>query len=113
MHELREIIGEPGKVDSLSQSEAAALLVQLASLQAAIAARLGVADSGAGVGSKPTEEDRLLTAEDVAKHFGRSVEWVYRQAKHWNFTRRVTRRTLRFSEAGLQRFLAHRRAFTP
>ena len=111
--DLRELLGDPSKLDCMSPADAAEALVQLATLQAALAARLRIAPSTAAVTNQPPEGDRLLAAEDVAKHFGRSVAWVYRQAKHWNFTRRVTPRTLRFSEAGLRRFLAHRRAFTP
>ena len=49
--------------------------------------------------------DRLLTAEEVAERLQRSADWVYRQAKYWPFTRRLTRRTVRFSEAGLTRWL--------
>jgi hypothetical protein len=109
--ELRDLLIDPKVVDELSPAEAASALVELASLQVAVAARLRVVPPGADL--VPSETDRLLTAEDVAEHFGRSIGWVYRQAKHWNFTRRVTRRTVRFSEAGLQRFLAQRRAFTP
>lgn len=112
MAEKREILGDPGWVDGLSQADAAAVLVELAQLQSAVAARLRSAPL-TGTEPAPAEPDRLLTAEDVAERFGRSVAWVYRHAKHWNFTRRVTRRTVRFSEAGLRRFLAQRRAFDP
>src|SRR5207253_3144163 len=112
MRDLRELLGDPEHISELSPVEAASALVELAGLQAAVAARLRSASPVAQVNQSP-EEDRLLTAEDVAARFGRSVAWVYRQAKHWNFTRRITRRTVRFSEAGLQRFLAQRRAFTP
>jgi predicted DNA-binding transcriptional regulator AlpA len=113
MFDLRELLGDARRVDELTQAEAASVLVELASLQAVVAARLRTAPGSALAEVVPPEGDRLLTAEDLAERFGRSVAWVYRQAKHWNFTRRVTRRTVRFSEAGLQRFLAQRRAFTP
>lgn len=113
MLDLRELLGDARRVDDLTQAEAASALVELASLQAVVAARLRAAPVSALSEASTPEGDRLLTAEDLAERFGRSVAWVYRQAKHWNFTRRVTRRTVRFSEAGLQRFLAQRRAFTP
>jgi len=98
-------------VDRLTSTEAAAMLVELASLQAAVAGRLRTLPATEEVSRAVREEDRLLTAEDVAGRFGRSVAWVYRQAPQWSFTRRVTRRTVRFSELGLQRFLAQRRTF--
>ena len=113
LFDLRELLGDARRVDELTQAEAASALVELASLQAVVAARLRIAPSSTLAEAVPPEGDRLLTAEDVAERFNRSVAWVYRQAKHWNFTRRVTRRTLRFSEAGLHRFLAHRRSLSP
>lgn len=114
MRDLRDLVNDPRRVDELTPDEATSALVELATLQAAVATRLRTAPESAVAELLPSPEiDRLLTAEDVANRFGRSVAWVYRQAKHWNFTRRVTRRTVRFSEAGLQRFLSHRRAFTP
>ncbi len=107
----RELLSNPHRVNGLSAAEAAEALAELARLQAALAARLHALPSSTE--PMPLACDRLLTAEDVAERFGRSVAWVYRQAKHWNFTRRVTRRTVRFSEAGLQLFLARRRTFAP
>ena len=108
--DLRELAG---CVDRLTTTEAAAMLIELASLQAAVATRLRAMPLPAREAGAVVTEDRLLTAEDVAGRFGRSIAWVYRQAPHWSFTRRVTRRTIRFSEHGLQRFLAQRRTFTP
>jgi predicted DNA-binding transcriptional regulator AlpA len=105
--DLRELVADPRRAFELSAAEAAALLIELASLQAAVAARLST-----NAAASPAS-DRLLTAEEVAERLQRSVDWVYRQAKHWPFTRRLTRRTVRFSEAGLQRFLGQRRTFTP
>jgi predicted DNA-binding transcriptional regulator AlpA len=63
---------------------------------------------------KPTIEavsppDRLLNAEQVAQRLQFSVEEVYRRAGRWPFTHRLGRRTLRFSEAGLNRWLDRRR----
>ena len=112
MRNARELFGDSGWVDGLSPAEAEEVLVELAHLQSAVARRLRSAPSPSAEAA-PLEPDLLLTAEDVASRFGRSVAWVYRQAKHWNFTRRVTRRTVRFSEAGLRRFLAQRRTFDP
>jgi predicted DNA-binding transcriptional regulator AlpA len=101
---LRDLLGDPKLVDELSPAEAASALAELASLQVAVTARLRVVPSGSDL--VLPETDRLLTAEDLAERFGRSVAWVYRQARHWNFTRRLTRRTVRFSESGLARWLA-------
>jgi len=56
-----------------------------------------------------TPDDQLLTAPEVAARLGCSVKLVYRSAGRWPFTRRVGSRTLRFSAAGLQRWLERRR----
>lgn len=108
MPDLRELVADPRRAFELSAAEAAALLIELASLQAVVAARLSTNTAARPVSISDSDSDRLLTAEEVAERFQRSVDWVYRQAKHWPFTRRLTRRTVRFSEAGLHRFLAAR-----
>ena len=105
MADLRELLDDPRRAGQLSAVEAARLLVELATLQAAIAARFGAAPVNVAPVASTSEGDRLLTAEEVAERLQRSVDWVYRQAKHWPFTRRLTRRTVRFSEVGLHRFL--------
>jgi hypothetical protein len=109
--DLREILDDPRRAALLSATEAAALLVKLASLQAAVAAQLTIRPADEATAALAPQGDRLLTADEVAERFQRSVDWVSRQAKHWSFTRRLTRRTLRFSEAGLAHFLATTRRF--
>jgi predicted DNA-binding transcriptional regulator AlpA len=52
--------------------------------------------------------ERLLTAQEVAIRTGLSVDFIYRRAKRWPFTRKIGRAS-RFSEAGLERWLASRR----
>jgi predicted DNA-binding transcriptional regulator AlpA len=59
----------------------------------------------------PTRAPPLyLTAAEVAKRLGCSPRHVYRSASTWPFTVRVAPKVLRFSEAGLERWLARRRA---
>lgn len=53
-------------------------------------------------------KDRLLTAEEAAARTGMSVDWLYRHAGTLPFVRRPTRRAVRFSEAGLARWMATR-----
>jgi predicted DNA-binding transcriptional regulator AlpA len=52
--------------------------------------------------------DRLIGPGDVAARLGVSRRAVYRRASGWPFTRRVGR-SLRFSAAGLERWLARAR----
>jgi len=109
MRDLRDLLGDPARVAELTPEETAGALVELAALQSALAARLRIVPGASRATSHPPTEDRLLTASQVAERFGRSVEWVYRHAGRWPFTRRETRGTLRFSEAGLLRHMAGKR----
>lgn len=60
----------------------------------------------AAVPSEPS--DRLLTAEEVATRLSISRQQVYRDARRWPFTRKLSPKVLRFSEAGLNRWLDRR-----
>ncbi len=52
--------------------------------------------------------DRLLTAAEAAGLLGVTPRWLSRRASKLPFTRRLSRKTLRFSEIGLRRWLATR-----
>lgn len=61
-----------------------------------------------GNGTAPTPQpDRLLTAREVAPRLGCSVRYVYANARTLPFTVR-TGTLVRFSAAGLDRWLARR-----
>lgn len=79
-----------------------AIVLQLAALQAAIAARL------AGVSDAEDRPDRLLTVKETAPILGMSEDWLYRHAAGLPFTRRTGRRTLRFSERAVRRYVTER-----
>lgn len=53
--------------------------------------------------------DRLLTSEEAATMLGVDVRWLYRRADKLPFTRKLGPRTLRFSEAGIRRWLETRK----
>ncbi len=50
------------------------------------------------------EEDSLLTADEAAPLLNVTVRWLYRRASKLPFTKRLSRRNLRFSRAGLLRW---------
>jgi len=106
---IEALLADATRASELSPADAARLLVGLSSVQAALAARV-VVGTQSGPTPAPSIEDRLLTPEQLAKHFGCSKAWVYRQAPRWPFTRKLSRRVLRFSEAGLLRYVGERRA---
>lgn len=52
--------------------------------------------------------DRLLTAGQAASVLGVTKRWIYTRAAQLPFARHLSRRTLRFSEAGLRRWMERR-----
>lgn len=52
--------------------------------------------------------DRLLTAAEAAAVLGVSNRWLYGHARQLPFARHLSRRALRFSEAGLRRWVERR-----
>lgn len=53
--------------------------------------------------------DRLLTAKETAQLLGVSTKYLYTHADEYPFTRRLGKKTLRFSAKGIERFLAKTR----
>lgn len=56
------------------------------------------------------DADRLLTAKQAAEVAGVSPKWLYRHARSLPFARRLSPRVVRFSEAGLRKWLPTRKA---
>lgn len=54
-------------------------------------------------------EDDLLTIDEAAARLRVSPRWLYRHAKNLPFSRKLSRKVLRFSRAGIARWLATRR----
>lgn len=51
------------------------------------------------------DEDRLLTIDQVAHRLAVSKDWVYRNGNRLTFTRKLGMKLVRYSEAGLQKWL--------
>jgi len=49
--------------------------------------------------------DRLLAPEEAAALLGVTVRWLRRHSGTFTFTRRLSRKVLRFHEAGLRRYM--------
>jgi predicted DNA-binding transcriptional regulator AlpA len=77
---------------------------QLEVLAEKVAAKLR---NGNGNGHAP-EPDRLLTAVDAAKALGMTPRWMYAHASTLPFVVHLPGRTVRFSEAGLKRYIARK-----
>lgn len=55
------------------------------------------------------EPERLLSPAEAARRLGVSVRWLYRNARRLPFTRKLTKRTLRFHEQGLAKYIREKR----
>jgi len=102
----------PERVVDVPMSAVPSLIVQAAALQAALAARLAEMSMPAGQPAiaEPSEAERLLTPPEAAALLGVTVPWLYRHAGRLPFARRLSRKALRFSDAGLRRWLAARKS---
>lgn len=105
---LIELAQDPARAATVPLEAVPALLAQLAALQSALAARLLAAPNGAPAPEAPVT-DRLLTAAQTAPLLGVAPSWLYRHAPTLPFVRRLSRKALRFSEAGVRRWQAIRR----
>ena len=114
MTDLSALVADPTGAAQVPVEELPALL-EAVSTQAArldvvksvLAARLATAHNG------PTKAaplvDDLLDVHEAAKRLGMSAASLYRHADALPFTRRPRPRMLRFSAAGIQRYLDGRR----
>src|SRR5262249_8356307 len=101
---LDELAGDPSRVGTLPPAVARALIVRAAGVLAALGT---TACLGTGPPTPPDEPDRLLTAEETAQLIGVEPKWLPR--KRLPFARKLSHKVVRYSEAGLTRWLATRR----
>lgn len=55
------------------------------------------------------DDDRLLSVDEAAEQLNVSHDWLYRNAKKLPFTKKLGPKMLRFSTAGIQKYLASRK----
>ncbi len=116
MADLQDLLADPSRVRTLTSREVAAASsdlaqrqLELTALQLALQDRLRVVSASGAASGPPAQRDRLLTAEELADRLRTTVRYVYRNASKWPFTRRLGRKKLLFSEAGLTRYLEQTR----
>jgi len=107
---LTDLIENPQRIADIPTNTILPLLYQLTALQGALTARLlnGATPNNGQPDTPP--QDRLLHPQQAATLLGVTVHWLYRHAHHLPFTRRLSRKALRFSESALQQWLKTRRA---
>jgi excisionase family DNA binding protein len=105
------LLKQPDRVSEVPVGEVPGLLVRLGALVAALAARhvANVSNASKVLQVEPTDNrDRNLTADEAAKMLGMKKSWLYRHSGELPFTRRLSRRAVRFSEKGIRRWLETR-----
>lgn len=104
---LAELAADPSRLEALTEDQLPEVLGELERLRAQVWAQLSRPSlpSGATVGMNGGEPDTMLNAEAVAEILNVDARYVYDHADDWPFTRRLSARTLRFSERGLYRWL--------
>jgi predicted DNA-binding transcriptional regulator AlpA len=109
---LASLLEHPEAASSVRRIPSPAL-VELGSEQVALSAVQGLLTArlldAQGAPAREDATDRLLTAEEIAATLGVTKRWVQRRARRLPFARRISDHAIRYSEAGLKRWLANRR----
>ena len=105
---LAELVADPSRVARVPREQAPVLLAELERLRVALWLRVNAPAKPATNGTQPDKSDRMLDVNEAAQRLGVGVRWLYRHADELPFTRRLGTRTLRFSEEGVDRWLATR-----
>lgn len=102
---LAELLSDPARLVALPKEAVAELRGQLARLDTLLLARLLTGEQ-----SQPGTDggDRLLTVAETAEKLGATEDWLYRHASTLPFAVRVGKKHLRFSEAGIDRYIRQR-----
>ena len=109
---LDVIAAEPGCLDRLPYEALTKLRARCAATLATIESAQLLAANGArrqkdNIG---TETDRMLSPDEAAALLRRKRRWIYRNADRLPFVRRLSRKSLLCSEAGVHKWLAAQRA---
>jgi predicted DNA-binding transcriptional regulator AlpA len=114
---VASLIANPSNASEVPTHQIPALVAELASEQATLSALQGVLTARL-LASRDNAEttqsvDRLLTAEQVATILGVTKRWVERRARRLPFARRLSAHAVRYSEAGLRRWMSNRQMRIP
>src|SRR5205807_2517610 len=98
------------RVDELPQEQALPALRDLAVVMSSLASRLIVSPGAAQERGGMPRGDRLLTVAQAAEKLGVTRSWVYRHAARLPFTVRLSPGRPRFSDLGIDEYIADRTA---
>lgn len=104
MDKLRELS------ESLDPEDARYMLGAIAGITMTIAARMSAREEAKSDTPVLASEDQLLTVDEAAAMLGVKRRWLYDHAATLPFTHRLSRKSIRFSRRGIERWLSRRRA---
>jgi len=109
---LRDLLEGPDRITSIPAQNIPGILGELEALRVRLLVRLITHSVAATLAVEPDEKsqptDRLLKPAEAAALLKVTTRWLYRHHRSLPFTRKLSRRLLRFDEGGLRRWLAHR-----
>ena len=107
---LSTLLSNPARAEALPREDIPEVLGKIEQLKAALWVNLTNPDITKGSRAvsdlERASNDQLLTAKAAAERLGVDERWIYRRADSLPFTKRLGERTLRFSERGLEQWLA-------
>lgn len=104
---LRSLCTDPSRLAALTLEQERTLV---ASVRAVVGEEPQPRPAVALVSTAPAwSESDLLTIDEAAVALRVSPRWLYRHAKSLPFSRKLSRKVLRFSRVGMARWLATRR----
>ena len=98
---LADLLNDPERISALPKDVIAELRGQIAKLDTLLLSRLLTVEQP----SPGSDGDRLLTAPEAAQKLGATEDWLYRHANTLPFAVRVGKKHLRFSKAGIERYI--------
>lgn len=102
---LARVLAEPQGAAALTPEEALHAARQAAELHLELARRAATPLPRV----ESAEPGRLLTPDEAAVRLGVTRRWLYDNAKRLPFARKLSRKMLRFHEAGLERYIREKR----
>jgi len=106
---LEALLADPARVAEVEHAALPALLAQLTTAAAAVAARLSTIAPASDNGTAPVAGgDRLLTAKEAAVLLNLSTDFLYKHEAAKAFRVRIGSE-VRFSLVGIQRFIERHR----
>jgi predicted DNA-binding transcriptional regulator AlpA len=102
---LVDVVQRPQLAATIPAAEVPSLLGELEAVRVRLLARM-LRHLVEPPQPEATADDHLLTPAATAKQLGVTVKWLYRNHHRLPFTRQLSRKAIRFSSLGVERWLA-------